>query len=271
MKVLFYQCANNGDLINFLGILELIKITHMPYQLDFLIPKKCIPILKNHPAISNILSIEDFPQIPQHCTYYDHDKLVLKEFEDKYDLIINIWGCKDLSCKGDYPASMAKIVREAGFVFGGTRKDFVGQFYFDADDYQKINKVNVLQKIILCEGKTINWNSLQNDKLNDIYIYLRNKSYLLAGNGKEFDIDISKFDLRQVKLFFEQKCYGFLGTSSGMTCAIYTKPNHFINKKVIISGIFNEWNYLPYCSARDNAFFFKDVYNIDDIEIIFKG
>ena len=52
MKILLYLAAGNGDLINFTGILHIIKCTYPDYIIDFLVLKKQSDILKNNPCIN---------------------------------------------------------------------------------------------------------------------------------------------------------------------------------------------------------------------------
>jgi ADP-heptose:LPS heptosyltransferase len=80
MNILLYLAAGNGDLINFTGILQIIKNNYVEYNIDFLILKKHYDIIKNNPCIRNIMFIDDFYDIPKHCTLDHHDDIIIKKF-----------------------------------------------------------------------------------------------------------------------------------------------------------------------------------------------
>lgn len=273
MKILFYLAAGNGDLINFTGVLRIIKLSHINYQLDILIPKKHLPLIANHPAISNILFIEDYPNIPIHCTHERHDTEVAKTFKGKYNHILNAWGCKIQSENdGDYAKTMFNLMKQYGFVLPFERADIHPVFYYDFNDYSKINEYSKLinKPLILLENESRSWDSPQKEYLPDINNYLKNNGYMTAGNGNEFDINLFDFNLKQCKLLFDTCGKGFLGLSSGMTCAIYAKPNDYINKLVCVSGIYDGWNLSKHVESKYTYKYFYKPYKVEDIKLLFK-
>lgn len=273
MKILFYLSAGSGDLINFTGVLEAIKITHVNYQLDLLIPKKHFYIVENNPCISNVLFIDDYPNIPNHCQTPNHDSVITKMFKSKYDHVLNCWGCKyQGENNGDYANIMFNLMKQYGFVLPYTRLDINPRFYYGLKDYQEVDALAKLstKPTILIEQESFSWKSEQLPHLPGIKNYLRSAGYITAGNNPDDDICTKQLNLKQLKLFFEQQCTGFLGLSSGMTCAMYALPNHFIGKRVVVSGMFNGWNVKPHIASLHGYNYFNTPYTVEDIQILFK-
>lgn len=274
MKILFYLAAGNGDLINFTGILNLIKARYPDYIFDFLIIRKQFSIIENNPCINKVLFFDEYPEIPNHCTLDGHDDAIRSVFNVKYDFILNCWGCKIKDPREnnyDYADVMAKLMIEYGFDIRYTRREIVPTFYFSAKDYDAASKCAVTannRKILLIEDQCFSAQNLQAAHNAPIFEYLKNTGYVLAGNGDGFDINISQLNLKSTKLFFEIYCYGFLGLSSGITCAIYAYPNFYANKKVIVSGQTPSWNFSEILFGNKNYYYFKDYYDIQDIKSI---
>lgn len=272
MKILFYLAAGNGDLINFTGVLNLIKCKHPEYEIDFLVLKRQSYILENNPCIGKLLFFEDYKHIPQHCTSDNHDNTVISTFCNEYNFVFSVWGCKikDPSMNNyDYADVMAKLINEYGFNITYSRREIIPTFYYSSNDYLKITDYSKLNnKIILVEDKCYSAQNLQAAHNESIYSYLRNSGYLLAGNGSNFDINISELNLKLAKLFFEMHCCGFLGLSSGMTCAIYSYPTLYVDKKVIISGQTPSWDFSKIVHGYKNYYYFNDHYDLQDIKSI---
>jgi hypothetical protein len=279
MNILLYIAAGKGDLINFTGILQLIKDKYNDYNIDFLILKNQYDILMHNPCIRNIIFIEDYADIPKHCTFENHDELILKKFKKDYDHIFNVWACKlqDKSKQTfDYAKDMFSLMNEYGFDIKADRTNMQPIFYYKKEDYFAIENIieniknNIDQrKIILIENECFSFENIQEKYNKEIFDYLKYKNYCLAGNGEIFDINISSLGLRQIKLFFQEYCYGFLGISSGMTCAIYAYPTFYTNKKVLISGQHNMWNFSSFIPGKNNYYYFDNFYDIKDIKSLF--
>lgn len=274
MNILLYLAAGNGDLINFTGILQIIKNNYVEYNIDFLILKKHYDIIKNNPCIRNIMFIDDFNDIPKHCTLDHHDDIIIKKFENQYNYIFNVWACK-LKDKTkqtfDYAKDMFSLMNEYGFNLKSERINMQPVFYYNKEDYIEIERnINNFLKsqIILVENECFSFENVQQKYNEEIFEYLREKGYVLAGNGDFFDLNISNLGLRQVKLFFEQYCYGFLGISSGMTCAIYAYPTFYTNKKILVSGQSSSWNFSNFIPGKNNYYYFNNYYDVKDVKSI---
>lgn len=273
MKILLYLSAGNGDLINFTGVLRALKVVHPDYIFDMLIPKKHYVLIKGHPAVNNVLFIDDYPEIPIHCTHENHDAMILKIFKSKYNRVLNAWGCKIQSENdGDYANTMFKLMRQYGFVLPFDRYNINPVFYYDLDDYKKIYDFyeQVTKPLVFIENESRSWNSPQIKHLGKINEYLLSSGYMTAGNGSDYSIDLKDLNLKECKLFFDKMGAGFLGLSSGMTCAMYANPNDYINKTVCVSGIYDGWNVGAYLDSRVNYKYFYNPYTVNDIKILFK-
>jgi hypothetical protein len=275
MKILLYLAAGNGDLINFTGILHIIKCAYPDYIIDFLVLKKQSDILKNNPCINNILYFEDYPNIPNHCTLNNHDSIIFETFSNKYNYIFNCWACKikDLTKQNyDYADVMGNLFKEYGFKINYNRIDIQPVFYYNDEDHTLVkNSINnglLDKKIILFEEECFSEKNLQKEHNDEIKKYLKDCGYILAGNNESFDINVSSLTLRNIKLFFEKFCYAFLGLSSGVTCAIYAYPTFYINKKIIISGQVESWDFSRFIYGNKNYYYFNNFYNVYDIKSI---
>lgn len=275
MNILFYLAAGNGDLINFTGVLNVLKATHPHHKFDMLIPRKHFYIMENHPAINKLIALDDFPSIPQHCTLKNHDEMVCRYFRKSYDHILNCWGCKiNDNNNGDYARVMLRLMSQYGFYLPVPRIDINPMFYYTYKDYEIVYafaQKNILpnKRYVLVEEQSDGFKTPQSDHVNVIRETLKSKGYMVTGNLTDNDICVKSLNLKHIKLFFEQYCCGFLGLSSGMTCAIYAEPTYFHNKKVVISGLYPGWDVGANMKGRNSYFYFPNIYTTRDIDILF--
>jgi len=277
-RILLYLAAGSGDLINFTGILAKLHKMHMTYEFDLLINRKHSYIVDGHPGISHLLYLDKFPRIPDHCTKQGHDPIVQRTFKKQYDGIYNCWGCKTSSEQtGDFIAMMSSLMREYGFTLPYQRDELNPIFYYDHHDYHIVDKITGTpsKRIVLVEAEAFSWQSPQLSSLPQIIHYLKRSGYIVAGNDLSGPdtINVRRLNLKQLKLFFEKYCCGFLGISSGMSCAVYAEPNHYKDKIVAVSGIFPHWDVGEHLEARyySTYLYFPSVFTLDDVRIMFKG
>lgn len=273
MKILLYLAAGNGDLINFTGVLNVLKCKYPDYTFDFLVLRKQKSILENNPAINKVICFDEYPEIAPHCTLDGHDDSVHFVLSKQYDFIFNCWGCKIKNPSDnnyDYADVMGRLMNEYGFGIKYTRREIIPTFFYSSEDHITINSYRrpITDKIILIEDECFSAQNLQSVHNEPIFAYLKNVGYILAGNGDRFDINISQLNLKLTKLYFEECCYGFLGLSSGITCAIYAYPNFYIGKKVIVSGQTPSWNFSEILHGSKSYFYFKNNYDLQDIKSI---
>ena len=148
MRILFYIGANNGDLINFTGILNFLKVFYPTYQFDFLIPRAQAYILNYHPGVNKILFLEDFPSLPNHVLMEYFDSSIKKAFLSSYDRVLGIWGCLTKSPDtNDFVDMMLNLMWEYEFKLPVKRQDVNGVFYYTTNDYVHVdNFYNSLPK-----------------------------------------------------------------------------------------------------------------------------
>jgi hypothetical protein len=277
-KVLFYLAAGSGDLINFTGILLALKKIHQDYRFDFLINKKHSYVLEDNPAVRRIIYLDDYPRIPNHCTKHGHDTAVSSHFAKRYNGVYNCWGCKTTSPHtGDFIDMMSHLMREYGFNLPQQRHELNAKFFYSQYDGELVDGLvrGSKRNIVLIEAEAFSWKSPQLALMPHIITYLKRRGYIVAGNdltGPDV-IDTRRLNLKQLKLFFDRHCCGFLGISSGMSCAIYAKPNHYRGKVVAVSGIFDHWDVGIHLDARYEGtyLYFPGTYSMDDVRIMFKG
>lgn len=245
-NILLYQAAGAGDLINFTGILLRLHQTYN-CKFDFLVRRKHRYILEAHPGVDNVLAIEDYPEIPDFCTKQGHDVMVQRTFKDKYKRILNVWGIKSRGPHtGDFVFMMNNLMHEYGLGVPFERKTLSPVFFYTQADIDKVTQYNSLDraKTILIEDESFSWVSPQLQLLPSIHAMLRDKGYLIASNGNvcQPDISVKDLNLKQIRLFMQEHCKGFIGLSSGMTCALYSLPTAYTDHILLVSGIYDGWN-----------------------------
>jgi len=274
MKILLYLTAGAGDLINFTGVVATMKRYYPDYEFDFLIKKKHAYILEEHPAINQLLFFDDYPHIPQHCTHINHDSYVHSALGGDYDSILGTWGVllQGHDHHGDFALLMADLMRRNGFGLPVSRKELSPVFYYSTEDHIIVDKFwapykNTKEKVVLIEDQCSSWHSPQQEHQPGIIEWFNKIGWITVGNHPSSKVSIQTLNLKQVRLFFNKYGNVFLGLSSGMTCAMYARPNFFANKKLLVGGIVPGWNLSNYLDCGNNYLYMNSVYGLNDIKL----
>jgi len=264
MRILLYMLGGAGDVINTTGVISQLKAQHLDFKLDFLCYKKHYFLVKNHPAIDNILFAEDF-NIGK-LSLPDEADNKLSSFKN-YDKIINMWSKK---YQGDFPLSKVKILLDNNIQLKIKRSDVNGILFSDIEDYDIVEKFYIkylknysTKKIVLIEDNSYNASLFNNDEQSKQIIFqkeiaekLLEHGFLVISNNLPNTIHCKELNLIQIKILFQEYCNIFLGLSSGMTTCFFTEGN-YKNKIFIISGK-PEWNYCKYINSMEKYAYLKN-------------